>query len=193
MELFLAKVLLAGTNYSTLADLSGQFGFHNLTDGEYRVIAFRPGNGSAEKRIQVSEGRTNGCSLVLPPGRNLVRNGDFSLRWVNGQTPDCWDLFQGALQGEIIPLKIGQQYRLTAQFKKDAAGEVQVRWTRYLPHAVPRMAPVPMFQTRKLTPEENVHEFTASENFGLIQVSIKGTTKPQEILERIELVPVEAK
>jgi hypothetical protein len=189
MELFPAKVLL-GTNYSTLADLAGGFEFRNVPPGEYWVIAFRSGSGRAEKRIQMAEGKTNGCSLVLPFKGNLVRNGDFSLRWVNHESADCWSFFQGMMQGEVIPLKIGQQDRLTAHFKKDASGEVQMRWTRQLPHAVSRVGPVPMFKTRKLTPEENVHEFTASENFGLLQVSVKGTRKPQGLLEQIQLVPV---
>jgi hypothetical protein len=192
MENFPAKVILANTNLSTLTDASGYFEFHNLSPGEYRVVALRQGNGRAEKVVHVRAGETNGCDLTLPGVANLVRNGDFSLRWVDRNAPDCWNIFQGYWQGEIIPLKVGQQYRIRAKFKETGDGEVNLRWTRQLPHAVPRTAPVPLFQTRKLTREESEHVFTGSENYGLLQVSLKcGGKKPQEIWELIEVMPVQ--
>jgi hypothetical protein len=191
MERFPAKVILANTNLSTLADQLGYFEFRNLPPGEYRVIALRQGNGRAEKVVHVGQNQTNGCELTLAPEGNLVRNGDFSLRWVDERGPDCWNVFQGYWQGEIIPLKIGQQYRLAAKFKPGGEGEVHVRWTRQLPHAVPRMAAVPMFQTRKLTRDESEHVFTATEGAGLLQLSLKcGPKRPQDIWELIELKPI---
>jgi hypothetical protein len=191
MEQFPAKVILATTNLSTLADLSGAFEFRNLPPGEYRVVALRQGNGRMEKTVRVESNQTNVCDLNLPRPSNLVRNGDLSLRWVDRSAPDCWNLFQGLWQGEIIPLKIGQQYRIAAKFKEGADGEVQVRWTRQLPHAVPRTAPIPLFQTRKLTRDESEHVFTASENYGLLQLSFKcGSKRPQELWDAIEVTAI---
>lgn len=191
LERFAAKVVVAGTTYSTLTDLSGNFEFRNLPAGDYKLIALRPGNGAATVEMRVVQGRTNGCKLTLgQDSPNLIRNGDFVIRWKDSAAPDCWDFWQGTWNGEIIPLKVNQKYRLAAKFNENAAGEVLLRWTRALPHALPRTATAPMFQTRKLTAEESAHEFTASENFGLLQVSIitKGK-RPQEILQSIDLRP----
>lgn len=192
LERFPAKVVLEGTMFSTLADLSGQFHFRNLPAGKYKVVALRSGNGIARAEVEVLSGQTNTCNLALDAQKNnLLRNPDFAVRWKQREAPDCWDFWQGAWNGEIVPLKIGQKYRLTATFKPNSDGEVTLRWTRHLPHAVPRTASVPMFQSKKLTSSENAHEFTASENFGLLQVGLRcGGKKPQDIWERIELLAV---
>jgi hypothetical protein len=191
LERFPTKVIIENTTFSTLADLSGHFEFRNLPPGKYKLLALRPGNGIARKEVEVRPG-TNGCNFVLNAAtNNLLRNADFAVRWKQKDGPDCWDFWQGTWNGEIIPLKIDQKYRLTTKFKPNADGEVVLRWTRYLPHAVPRTASMPMFQSKKLTPTESAHEFTASENFGLLQVSIKIPGKrPQDILEEIKLVPI---
>jgi len=190
LERFPAKVVLEGTSFSTLADLSGRFEFRNLPAGAYEAIALRAGNGLARRRLEVRPG-TNTCSLTLDSASNLLRNADFTVRWKQQDAPDCWDFWQGAWNGEIIPLKIDQKYRLAAKFKPGADGEVLLRWTRYLPHAVPRTATVPIFQSKKLTSAESTHEFTASENFGLLQISIKSSgKKPQDVCETVELMAI---
>ncbi|HKQ37237.1 MAG TPA: hypothetical protein VJ063_04100 [Verrucomicrobiae bacterium] len=192
LERFPAKVAIAGTSYSTLADLRGNFEFRNLPAGDYEIIALRAGNSVTNTAVHVQHGQTNGCRLVLQESSgNLIRNGDFAMHWKDRSAPDCWDFWQGTWNGEIIPLQVNQKYRLAAKFKPDMDAEVLLRWTRHLPHALPRMATAPMFQTRKLTEEESAHEFTASESFGLLQVSIKSSGKrPQDVLESIQLVPV---
>jgi hypothetical protein len=194
LERFPAKVVIEGTLFSTLADLSGQFEFRNLPATNYNLIALRSGNGSARAQIVVRDGITNACHLQLDPSiNNLIRNGDFAVSWKQKAAPDAWDFWQGSWNGEIIPLKIGQKYRLMANFKPRADGEVLMRWTRHLPHALPRTAAAPMFQSKKITSSENVHEFTASENFGLLQVSLKCFGKrPQDVFASLQLLPVTA-
>ena len=171
---------------------AGNFEFRNLPFGNYKLIAIRPGNGSARAEAQVRDGQTNSCRLVLgKDSNNLVRNGDLTVSWKQKGAPDCWDFWQGTWNGEIIPLKVDQKYRLIAKFKPNADGEVLLRWTRHLPHALPRTATAPMFQSRKLTPDENMHEFTASENFGLLQLSLKTSGKrPQDVFESVQLLPI---
>src|SRR5688572_18150484 len=118
LERFAAKVVLEGTSFSTLADLAGRFEFRNLPPGNYKIVALRPGNGIARQELEIRAG-TNLYNLVLD-GTNLLRNADFALRWKQPDAPDCWDFWQGAWNGEIIPLKLGQKYRLTAKFKPSA-------------------------------------------------------------------------
>jgi hypothetical protein len=193
MQRFPAKVIVEGTSYSTLADLSGNFEFRNLAAGNYKLIALRAGNAPASSEVKLQANQINQCRLILSESsNNLIRNGDFAIRWKDKVAPDCWDFWQGLWNGEIIPLKVDQKYRLTAKFKPNTDGEALLRWTRQLPHALPRTATAPMFQSRKLTPNEDTHDFVASENFGLLQVSVKTSGKrPQDIFESIEVRPVE--
>jgi hypothetical protein len=193
MQRFAAKVIVEGTSYSTLADLSGTFEFRDLPAGNYKIIALRAGNAPASSEARVHPGLNIQCRLTLgESSNNLIRNGDFAIRWKEKSSPDFWDFWQGTWNGEIVPLKVDQKYRLTAKFKPNAEGEALLRWTRQLPHALPRTAAAPMFQSRKLTPNEDTHEFVASENFGLLQLSLKTSGKrPQDIFESVELRPVD--
>jgi hypothetical protein len=188
LERFASKVVIEGTLYSTLADLGGNFEFRNLPAGKYKIVAFRPGSEAAVGEVQF-QGGTNMLQLTLGErSSNLIRNGDLALNWKQRGAPDCWDFWQGTWNGEIIPLKVDQKYRLTAKFKPKADAEVVLRWTRHLPHAQPRFATAPMFQKRKLTAADNTYEFTGSQNFGLLQVSIKTAGKrPQDLIESVEV------
>src|SRR6185503_3603813 len=187
LERFAAKMIVENTLYSTLADLAGNFEFRNLPAGHYKLIAFRAGNRIGHADIAIRNGETNTCQLVLEPADNLLRNGDFAIHWKESRSADCWDLWQGTWNGEIIPLKIDQKYRVSANFKENTDGEVILRWTRYLPHAVPRTTMMPLFQSKKLTPNDSAHEFVASENFGLLQLSLKSSgRRPEELLNDVQ-------
>jgi len=188
---FAARVVIEGTSFSTLADLSGRFEFHNLYAGEHKLTALRAGNSTALGSIIVSADQTNVCELHLTAS-NLIRNGDFTLRWVRSGAPDYWYSTKTAWEGEIIPLKIGQRYRVSADFKAGAKEDVLVRWTQYLPHAVPRNGPIPRIETQTLTPGEKQITFTGAPDMGLIQVILRGTRQPSDICAGITLVPVAA-
>ncbi len=191
LDRFPAKVVLRGTSYSTLADAKGRFEFHNLPPATYQISAFRPGNGLAHSSIVLLGDKTNECAIDLPAkDSNLIRNGDFKLQWARPGQPDCWYSANGAWEGEIIPLKIGQRYRLTAQFKESSRDELMVRWTRYLPHAVPRTAPIPKMETRTLTPQGREIEFTGAESLGLLQVILRAKGQPSASCDAIRLVAV---
>jgi hypothetical protein len=82
-----AKVMLLGTGYSTLTDTNGVWSFRNLPVKTPRVAIERYGAGSAIVKA-------GDCASVTlpptdPPG-NLVRNGDFKLRWLAPNVPDFW-------------------------------------------------------------------------------------------------------
>jgi hypothetical protein len=124
---------------------------------------------------------------------NLVRNGNFKLQWTRAGRPDCWYPAKGAWEGEIIPLKIGQRYRLSVQFKRESKDEVLVRWSGAPPHTLPRTAPVPKFETRMLTPKDRELEFTGAETLGLLQVIFRGKADPSTACDAISLIPLEAK
>jgi len=194
LERFPAKIVLHRTAFSTLADTEGRFEFRNLPPATYTLSAFRPGSPLITTSVVLVANQTVDLNVALPRSEsNLIRNGDFKLEWAKVQQPDCWYRAGGSWEGEIIPLKIGQRYRLTADFKENSNGEVLVRWTRYLPHAVPRNAPIPKIQTRTLTRDIREFEFTAAETLGLLQLVLNVRGHPETALHSVRLVAVEEK
>jgi len=83
-----AKVMLLGTGYSTLTDTNGAWSFQNLPVKNPRIAIERYGAGT-------SIVKAGDCaSVTLPPANppgNLVRNGDFKLRWLIANAPDFWN------------------------------------------------------------------------------------------------------
>ena len=191
MERFAAKVVLQGTSFSTLTDLSGRFEFRHLPAGTYNVVAFRPGNGTARTAVQLKAGETNACDVTLSKeSGNLVPNGDFKLSWVRPKAPDYWYQTKSGWEGEPILLKDGQRYRLVVDFKDGARNAVIARWLKRFEHAVPRFKIEPRFETRMLTATNREMVFTAGPNMGLLHLTIRGRTPPASVCESISLVPL---
>jgi hypothetical protein len=191
MERFPAKVVLQGTSFSTLADLSGRFEFRNLPAGNYTVAAFRPGNGTARKEIKLKAGEAAACELALPTdSKNLFCNGDFKLAWVRPTGPDYWSQTRNGWESEPILLQKGQTYRISAHFKEGASGNIVVRWLHSFEHAVPRYKIEPKFKTRALTPADREMTLTGGVDCGLVHLTIRGRTPPASILESIRVEAV---
>jgi hypothetical protein len=187
-ERFATKVVIQGSSWSTLADASGHFEFRNLPPGKHEILAFRPGNGVLRHSVELRPG-TNTVELMLPSAQtNLVRNGDFKVKWVRKDAPDCWVATKSSWEGEVIPLKVGQRYRLTAKFQPAVDGEVVVRWAKPVAHALPRFAEMPRFQHQTLTAKENTWEFSASETLGLVHLSLRTRgLQPEQVFQSVNL------
>src|SRR3954469_3155773 len=133
MEKVPARILVLGTNISSLTDSSGRFEFHRLPPGPLRLAVLRPGSGATNIDVILQAAKTNSLNILLPRlPANLVRNGDFKIKWVRPDAPDCWQHTALGWEGEVIPLKRGQAYRLRVDFKPERAGDVLVRWTKQL-------------------------------------------------------------
>ncbi len=194
LERFPAKVVLQGTSYSTLADLSGRFEFHNLPAGNYTAVACRPGNGTAQAALNLKAGETNQCDLALPAApASLVPNGDFKLSSIRPNAPDYWYQTKNGWEGEPILLRDGQLYRLVVNFKQGARSQVVARWLKRFDHAVPRYKIEPRFETRTLTPDDRAFVFTSDEKHGLVHLTIRGRAAPSSVIESISLVPMTGK
>ena len=63
------------------------------------------------------------CDLTMAPG-SLVRNGDFAVRWIRHDAPDCWYSTPQGWEGEVIALQPGRKYRLNVAFRPGANGDV---------------------------------------------------------------------
>lgn len=144
LESLPAKVMLVGTDCSTLSDRSGSFELRGLPPGEYRTIVVRPGSGSLERRLMIGAGETRVERFVLPasdPPGNLLRNGDFRLHWAEPRGADHW--YRVAKDGatswesEPVPVQPGRRYRLVVRWKAGARGDASLLWCSRPPSAYP--------------------------------------------------------
>ena len=188
-----ARLVVLGTNWSTLADGAGRFEFRGLPAGDYEATVFRPGSGATNVALRLVAGRTNDVRVTLPEApANLIRNGDFRLRWLRPDAPDCWTRTELGWEGEIVPLQKGQRYRLKVHFNPGATAETLVRWTRQLPHTLPAGIKLPKIDSRPLTPQNSELEFTGSDSMALMQVTIRTKSPPQEACSAVTLMTVGA-
>lgn len=126
-----AKIILEGTLFSTLADALGGYEFRNLPEGTYVLLVLRAGSDTAREEVTlVKKGRhVKDISLrESTPAGNLIRNPDFRVRWANPKAPDGWYASRDVREGEPIPVQAGGKLRLDVLWKKDARGEVGIRW-----------------------------------------------------------------
>jgi hypothetical protein len=186
---FAARILFHGTNFSTLADAEGRFVLRGLPPGRFRVSIMRPGSATLTTNITLAGNTTNLVCSLRPEG-NLVRNGDFSTRWLQTNAPDCWTRMGLAWEGEIIAVRFGQRYRVRAEFQPERDNDVTVRWSREMPFALPKPARGPRIETRRLTRESPEFLFTANTNIALMQVSLRAMGHPTNTVRRIAITPV---
>jgi hypothetical protein len=89
-----AKVLLAGTNFSTTADAEGRWQFRALPAGKYTVQILATGYELAIVRdVEVADGNTVRLDPALtadPIAGNRLRNARFELKWLTPDRPDGW-------------------------------------------------------------------------------------------------------
>lgn len=188
-----ARLVIKGTDFSTMTDAEGRFEFRGLPPGGREVTVFRPGSAATNVPVQLTGSRTNRLRIVLPDApANLLRNGDFSLHWVQPTVPDCWTKTSLGWEGEIIPLVDGQRYELTVNFRPGIEGSVMVRWTRQLPYTLPQNATLPKIDSSPLTPANRTLSFTGSPAMALLQVSIRTPRFPREVCEDIRLLALPA-
>jgi hypothetical protein len=98
-----ARIVLVDTDYTTLAVASaspaagswqGDFAFHHLPPGSYRVLAYRTGSQSQlSSPIRLETGRPARLDIALQPtdpAGNIVENPDGRLSYLPGGVPDRW-------------------------------------------------------------------------------------------------------
>jgi hypothetical protein len=134
-----AKIMVLGTEYSTLADAEGHYEFRNLPPGPYQVAAMKPGTRPQIVEATVEADRPTRQDIDLPasvPAGNLLRNGDFSIQWMcqrkNKDIPDGWrwarQLEPAVVQwySEPFAVKPGQTFRLTADWIEGVQAEIKI-------------------------------------------------------------------
>lgn len=127
----LAKIVISGTNYSTVADPSGKWELHNLPARTHLGKVLYPGcrMGSFTARLLPGQSRTiNILMMTLKPGGNLLRNPDLRVQWKSPGAPDSWFAIRTGWESDVVPITAGQKYRLSVRWKHGAKGSASVRW-----------------------------------------------------------------
>ena len=131
------RLALLGTPFATLAESGGRYQWRNLPPGEYEVVVISPGYSPTRATARVVAGQETQLDIPLrpsaPPG-NLLRNGDFSCRYLNPARPDAWYRFVNPKtkivewRSESFKVKRGQSMRVTAVWKGAGAAQVVAKW-----------------------------------------------------------------
>jgi len=126
-----AKIVIDGTNYSTLADPSGKWELRNLPAGQYMGKVYYPGCRMDNFTAKVEPGRTRTINILmvtLKPAMNLLRNPDLRVRWKTPGAPDSWLLTKAGWESDMVPVTAGQKYQLNVRWKHGEKGSAVVRW-----------------------------------------------------------------
>lgn len=131
-DLFHAKVVLEGTTFSTLADARGRYEFRNLPATKYNMRVMMPRCKPAAAEVSVAAGAETARDFALEQTGNLLRNGDFSVRWMREGVPDGFREVARSVAAqwwsERVIVKPGTTYRLSVKWKKGAQGEAVLLW-----------------------------------------------------------------
>jgi hypothetical protein len=199
-----AKIVLAGTLLSTLADSSGAFEFRNLSPGDYRLLAVRPGSALGSRTVTLQAGATRVEEIALPaadlPG-NLVRDPHLQLHWARPGMPDFWTRVvkdrATSWESEALPVRAGQRYRFVVRWKPGATGSAQVFWSSKGPHSfgfLPGFATDhnygdPMNAETPVEAGESGRTLTAPEAARYALIVFGGDDSPEVRCEEVALVP----
>lgn len=126
-----AKIVISGTNYSTLTDPTGKWEFRNLPAGTYMGKIHYPGcrMGNFTVRLEPGESRMiNVLMVTLKPAGNLLCNPDLRVQWKTPGSPDCWLKTKVGWESDLVPVTAGQKYQLSIRWKHGVKGSAVVRW-----------------------------------------------------------------
>ena len=197
-----AKVVLEGTNYSTLADTAGGFVLRNLSPGDYRVTLVRPGSEPVSRLLTLAAGEERIEEFTMPdsnPRANLARNPMFTLRWVRAAAPDGWYPTGGdtahVWQGELVPVVAGRRYRLAVAWKPGEKGTATLVWGTSQPKAFEPGVEVLRYHSDKvmaepgLAPGAPARVFAAPEHARFALIVFDGASPPQMLCTSVALSP----
>lgn len=187
-----AKVVILNTPYSTLAAEDGTYRFTGLPLlGNHWVVAFRDGNQSSRLMIRFELAKPDFVleigdpQVPSPPShpRNLVRNSDFRVQWLEHDATDCWYPTKTAWEGDLVPLKDGARYTLRLNWQaQPGPGDVVLRFRQNTNLGLP---PV----DAAFKPGTTEHAFTGSDKLKWAQILIRTTNSPTTLLKSVAITP----
>ena len=165
MDVLPAKLMLLGTNYSTLSEplvegshaYRGSFSFRNLPPGTYQGVVERIGARPLfVGPLVLRPRRALHLSWQLQPSHpsaNLIRNPDFGTSWAVPDTPDHWrfDKPHGQWLSDNTPVDAGERYRAGYQAKDITVPSVRLQWMEA--HWKPLDTPLVELSSNATTPD----------------------------------------
>jgi hypothetical protein len=198
-QLLPAKLVLLGTNFSTLSALndrfvgrySGTFSLRNLPAGTYRAAIERSGAVTFfVAPFTLAKGqqlRFNWNLDASSPPSNLVQNDSFALRWISPAAPDHWhhDDHCHCWLSDNMPVTHGHVYRASILVKTPSTRKAAIEWMA-LHWKTTDDSPV------EITPEQDAAESTtvlAPPAAVYARIAISGDDPPQEWLRDVAVIP----
>jgi hypothetical protein len=190
LEKIPAKVMLAGTDFSTLADADGRYQFHHLPAGPVDLLVLRAGSAPLKKHVEIVPQGTVEKNVEMTPERtatDLVRNSSFKSTWLGASRPDDWYPTKPKLggpcwEGEFLPLVSGVRYRLQVDWKDGASGTVSVR--------LGKGVNTPDVEVPSITPDKSEVEFTGTPQITYAQAQIHCAGPPANVCSHVAIFPV---
>ncbi len=183
-----AKIMMDGSNLSTLAEADGKFALHNLTPGTYMGRILTPGCRMNRFTLRLEPGETRNLNIMmvtLKPAGNLLRNPDLRIEWKTPGAPDCWLKTAAGWESDVVPVTAGDKYQLTIRWKKGGKGSAAVRWhTNLSPGLARSQSEAPVTQDRKDT------VFAAPEGTASACIVVKTEGEITDAIETIVFAPV---
>lgn len=149
-----AKVVMLGTDFSTLADAEGRYEFRHLPAAAYHAAVIRAGSAVDRADVTVAAGEvvTRDFQLSLDPvAHNLIRNSALAAVWLSPSVLDAWYRVKSRAdspywEGEMLPLQKGKVYRVNVAWPEQSASRVVVRLRKsadfsQLPQELPPLLP----------------------------------------------------
>lgn len=159
-----AKIVLAGTDYSTTTDADGRFEFRNLPSGNYSMFVLATGFESrvTQDFFKLAEGEEMVQEKRLSPDEvpgNLIRNPRFELNWIKPNQPDWWSRDprnKSRWASAVIRVPLDRECVVQVDFGSGKQVPVVARW-RTNPSSLVGSREVPL----KLEHDEKSHRFRA--------------------------------
>jgi hypothetical protein len=195
-----AKLILLGTNFSTMSSLdessprqyTGTFFLQNLPAGTYTAAIERPGAETlflSPITLQKGQGARFAWNLRnSSPAGNLVQNSDFALHWLSPSAPDHWhhDAEFHCWLSDNIPVIHGNSYRLYSVAKRTSTREVALQWMAFHWKRTEDPAiPIPAAQQGSDAPQVLAPQAAA---YG--RIAVAGDDPPQDSLRVVVMIPI---
>jgi len=185
-----AKVVLIGTDFSTLADAQGGYEFRHLPAATYHAAVLRPGSAVATADFVVPANETVAHDFALSPdgvAGNLIRNSSLAAVWLAPYVSDMWYRVKSRIdspywEGEMVPLQKGRTYRVNVSWQDQSTGRVVVRLRKSADFSqLPKELP-------PLKPGQTELEFPAEGGFAQVLVYADGAAS--SAVRNVALTPV---
>jgi hypothetical protein len=186
---FAARLMIAGTNISTVANETGEFVLNGIPRGTNALTIVHTGHDVFHTNVFVTAHLTK-LVFTLRANSNLVRNARFTSQWIGTNALDCWTKSKFGWEGEVVSLQQGRRYVVRAEFLPNSACDLTAHWSGPQPFVIPRPLKMPRIETRQLTRKQPEFVIRGSTNAALMQLSIHTSRHPTNELRAVSIIAI---